>query len=113
MDSTQSDQPDVQDTDRVIDEFSFLIRDKNHDGVLEREEFDEGRSVYDKNADPDRFDRYDTDGDGVVTRDEFLAGREADRVLEVDQAPMGANDIHLGGTGPLGTGPLSERDGED
>lgn len=101
------------DTDRVVDEFSFLIRDKNHDGVLEREEFDEGRSMYDKLSDPGRFDRYDSDGDGVVTRDEFIAGRAADRAEEADsmaaQAPIGVNDIHL----PPGTGPLASRDAED
>ena len=96
--------------DKVVDEFSFLIRDKNHDGVLERDEFDEGRSVFDKLSDPDRFERYDANGDGVVTRDEFLSGRAKDRVSEEDAnlaaSPLGPNDI---GVRPA----ARERDGED
>ena len=104
MDPAQNDTPGDS-YDKVVDEFSFLIRDKNHDGVLEREEFDEGRSVFDKLSDPDRFDRYDANGDGVVTRDEFLAGREKDRVIEEEQhlanAPLGVNDLDVRHTGPL------------
>jgi hypothetical protein len=96
--------------DKVVDEFSFLIRDKNHDGVLEREEFDEGRSAFDQLSDPNRFDRYDLDGDGLVTRDEFLQGRAADRDAEaIHVNPPGANDIPLG----RDTGPLARREGED
>ncbi|MDB5096116.1 MAG: hypothetical protein JWM80_537 [Cyanobacteria bacterium RYN_339] len=96
--------------DKVVDEFSFLIRDKNHDGVLEREEFDEGRSAFDKLSDPERFDRYDLDGDGVVTRDEFLQGRASDRDNETEVAqPPGPNDIPLA----RDTGPLARREDED
>ena len=111
MDQAHTD-PDGENnhTDRVVDEFSFLIRDKNHDGVLERDEFDEGRSVFDKLADPERFERYDTDGDGVVTREEFLAGRATDRSSEAEaQSPAGPNDIPL----LPGTGPLARREAED
>jgi hypothetical protein len=111
MDQDQADtNGESNHTDRVVDEFSFLIRDKNHDGVLERDEFDEGRSVFDRLSDPERFERYDTDGDGVVTREEFLAGRATDRTLDQDQqSPAGPNDIPL----LPGTGPLARREAED
>lgn len=75
---------DDTESSRAVDEFSFLARDVNYDGVLSEDEFDEGRSLFDKLVDPDRFTRYDVDGDGSVTREEFLAGRERDRVLEGD-----------------------------
>lgn len=109
MDPAETDNPGDS-YDKVVDEFSFLIRDKNHDGVLEREEFDEGRSEFDILADPNRFDRYDLDGDGTVTRDEFLQGRAADREQEAAGAnPLGANDIAIG----RDTGPLARREAED
>src|ERR1035437_6926753 len=114
---------DSNDTSRVVDEFSFLIRDKNHDGVLERDEFDDGRSHFDKLSDPDRFDLYDENGDGVITREEFLAGREDDRASEVEdvatQQSIGLNDVSRPRvTGPLSphqfnSGPLGPRDAED
>ena len=75
---------------KAVDEFSFLARDINYDGVLTEEEFDEGRSLFDKLADPDRFSRYDVNGDGSISKDEFLAGRERDRVLEVEAPAEGA-----------------------
>jgi curved DNA-binding protein CbpA len=109
MDPAETENPG-ESYDKVVDEFSFLIRDKNHDGVLERAEFDEGRSAFDQLSDPDRFDRYDLDGDGVVTREEFLKGRAADRDVEAAGAhPLGANDIPLA----PGTGPLARREAED
>lgn len=74
------------DAERATDEFSFLARDVNYDGVLSEDEFDEGRSLFDKLADPERFQRYDKDGDGSVTREEFLAGVERDRLREAAQA---------------------------
>ncbi len=77
--------PEVDTVDREVDDFSFLVRDVNHDGVLSEDEFDEGRSLFDKMADPDRFERYDVNGDGSITREEFLAGRERDRLKEIDE----------------------------
>ena len=76
--------------DRAVDEFSFLARDVNYDGVLTEEEFDEGRSLFDKLVDPDRFKRYDVNGDGSVSRDEFLAGRMRDRAKEEAEAAQAA-----------------------
>lgn len=70
---------------KAVDEFSFLARDINYDGVLSEDEFDDGRSLFDKLADPERFKRYDVNGDGSVTREEFLAGRERDRLRELEE----------------------------
>lgn len=76
----------VDDSERAVDEFSFLVRDVNHDGVLSEDEFDEGRSLFDKLADPDRFERYDVNNDGSITREEFLAGQRRDRDREQNEA---------------------------
>lgn len=83
--------PDDDPTAKAVDEFSFLARDVNYDGVLSEDEFDEGRSLFDKLADPDRFTRYDVNGDGSVTREEFLAGVERDRVREREESAKGAD----------------------
>ncbi len=75
----------------AVDEFSFLARDVNYDGVLSEDEFDEGRSLFDKLADPERFKRYDVNSDGSITREEFLAGRERDRLRELDELAKGSD----------------------
>lgn len=75
---------------KAVDEFSFLARDVNYDGVLSEDEFDEGRSLFDKLADPDRFKRYDVNGDGEVSREEFLAGVERDRAKALEEAAQAA-----------------------
>ena len=75
---------------KAVDEFSFLARDVNYDGVLNEDEFDEGRSLFDKLADPDRFKRYDVNGDGEISREEFLAGAERDRQRELEEAAQAA-----------------------
>lgn len=76
---------------KAVEEFSFLARDVNYDGVLSEDEFDEGRSLFDKLADPDRFKRYDINGDGSITREEFLAGRERDRARELEELAKGGD----------------------
>ena len=75
---------------KAVDEFSFLARDVNYDGVLSEDEFDEGRSLFDKLQDPDRFKRYDVNGDGEVSRAEFLAGVERDRKRAEEEAAQAA-----------------------
>jgi hypothetical protein len=78
---------------KAVDEFSFLAKDVNYDGVLSEDEFDEGRSLFDKLADPDRFQRYDVNGDGSVTREEFLAGVERDRLKQIEENLRNAPDF--------------------
>lgn len=78
---------------KAVDEFSFLAKDVNYDGVLSEDEFDEGRSLFDKLVDPDRFKRYDVNGDGSVTREEFLAGVERDRLKQIEENLRNAPDF--------------------
>lgn len=59
---------------------AFDAKDGNHDGKLNADEFNEGRGVIEKIADPDKFDRYDSNNDGYVTKTENAIGQFRDAV---------------------------------
>ena len=71
---------------------SFDAKDKNDDGKLNADEFNDGRGVIDKLTDPDKFDRYDADNDGYVTKQENFSGQIRDSIGEFKRSKVDLPD---------------------
>lgn len=70
----------------------FDVKDKNDDGKLNADEFNEGRGLIDKLTDPKKFDRYDADNDGYVTKKENFSGELRDAIMDHKISKVGLPD---------------------
>lgn len=95
--------PIKPDFDKFFDDKAVDAKDANHDGKLNRDEFDKGEGIVEQFT-GDKFDRYDKDNDGYVTKDEYHEARENERFMD-DFRPHG-------GLGELGGLPLKKVGGE-
>jgi hypothetical protein len=65
---------------KAVDNAQHAKLDTNHDGQLNRDEFDAGNSpIVNALGGDQKFDRYDKDNDGYVSKDEYHTGKTADR----------------------------------
>lgn len=75
---------------QYVDAKAHAKLDTNHDGQLNRDEFNAGLSPIEKIFDGGdaKFDRYDKDNNGYVSKDEYHAGKQADRNSSLQLPPI-------------------------